>query len=87
MNYHSIILKEYIHKKNGYITIDTVDLIDYRIEKKGIKNLKLENHFIKNTNELVEYLNTHIEYFKIQEGFNEEENIKILEQKLKELEK
>ena len=55
-------IKRIYSQKNGFITIETEDVIDYKIEKKGIKNLKLEKHYIKETNEITEYLNSLIEY-------------------------
>lgn len=61
-------IKRIYSQQEGFMSIDindNVDLILIGFKKNGIKNLKLENHLIKNTNELTEYLNTYIEDAKI----------------------
>jgi hypothetical protein len=60
--YFNSITRIYSQKK-GFITIDIIDPMFCLFEKNGIKNLKLDEFYINNTNELVEYLNTYIEKY------------------------
>lgn len=60
-------IKRIYSNKNGFISIEIIDSSEHLFKNENLRNLKLENKFNKNTNEITDYLNSQVENFKSRE--------------------
>ena len=66
--------------EQGFITIDIIEEFkDFEFERSGIKKLKLVDKYRKNSEDIIDYLNSYVENYKKSLRIEEDANMKILE--------